>query len=86
MEAHEGFPSDDALSHLKIRHAQQFAWVQGSASLDWRDRNKITILFPRLLPITMTLPKCSLHKCDIITVSGIKNVNDECYASGRMIK
>lgn len=45
-----------------------------------------TLLFPRLLPITMTLPKRSPHKCEIITVSGIKNVNDECYASGRMIK
>lgn len=30
--------------------------------------------------------KCALHKCEMITISGIKNVNDECYASSRMIK
>lgn len=40
----------------------------------------------RCLLAWLSLPKCSLHKCEIITVSGIKNVNDECHASGRMIK
>lgn len=92
MGVHVGFPSEDALSYPQ-GHKCTTVCMGPELRLLRLKRQKSNHMGSPLfcspgfcLLARLSLPKCSLSKCEMITISGIKNVNDECYASGRMIK